>query len=40
MADPDNATAEEINVERIAVARAYVDCKRKYDDLVKFEKER
>jgi hypothetical protein len=38
--DPDRATAEEINIERVNVARAYADCKRKHDDLVRFEKER
>lgn len=36
MPDPDNATAEQINVERIAVARAYVDCKQRHGDLVTF----
>jgi len=34
--DPDNATADEIRVERINVARAYADCKRKQADAVKF----
>lgn len=31
--DPDNATAEQINVERVKVAQAYVDCKRRHEDL-------
>jgi hypothetical protein len=31
--DPDNATAEEINVERVRVAQAYADCKLKHADL-------
>jgi len=34
--DPDNATAEQINIERINVARAYVDCKQRHADLVTF----
>jgi hypothetical protein len=34
--DPETATAEQVNVERINVARAYVDCKRRHGDLVTF----
>lgn len=34
--DPDSATAEQINIERVNVARAYVDCKQRHGDLVKF----
>ena len=40
MPDPDNATAEQINIERVNVARAYADCKQRHNDLVKFEKGR
>lgn len=36
MPDPDSATAEQINIERVNVARAYVDCKQRHGDLVKF----
>lgn len=31
--DPDNASAEQINMERISVAKAYVDCKKRQADL-------
>ena len=34
--DPDNASAEEINVERIEVAKAYANCKRRHADLATF----
>jgi hypothetical protein len=34
--DPEAATVEQVNVERINVARAYVDCKRRHQDLVTF----
>ena len=34
--DPDSATAEQINIERINVARAYVDCKQRQADLAKW----
>lgn len=36
MPDPDSATAEQINVERINVAKAYVDCKQRHADLTTF----
>ncbi len=36
VADPEAATVEDVNVERIAVAQAYKDCKRKHGDLVAF----
>lgn len=38
MPDPENATAEQINVERVNVARAYADCKQKHGDLSKWVK--
>lgn len=34
--DPETATVEQINVERINVAKAYIDCKQKQGALVKF----
>ena len=36
--DPESASSEQINVERINVAKAYVDCKQRHDDLVIFVK--
>jgi hypothetical protein len=36
--DPETATVEQVNVERINVARAYVDCKRRHADLAKWVK--
>ena len=36
MPNPDSATAEQINIERINVSRAYVDCKQRHADLVTF----
>src|SRR5688572_16972476 len=36
--DPEAATSEEINVERLNVARAYADCKQRHADLVTFVK--
>jgi hypothetical protein len=38
VADPESASDEEIELERIAVARAYVDCKRRHADLATFVK--
>lgn len=37
--DPDNATAEQINIERLNVARAYADCRQKQAALAKWVKE-
>lgn len=34
--DPETATVEDVNVERINVAKAYIDCKQKQGALVKF----
>lgn len=34
--DPETATVEQVNVERVNVARAYVDCKRRHGDLVRW----
>lgn len=34
--DPETASAEAINVERINVARAYADCRQRHGDLVTF----
>ena len=36
--DPESASSEQINVERINVAKAYVDCKQRHGDLVTFVK--
>lgn len=36
--DPETATDEQIEVERINVARAYVDCRHRHADLVTFVK--
>lgn len=36
--DPDTASDEQVEVERIAVAKAYKDCKQKHGDLVTFVK--
>ncbi len=36
--DPETATDEQVELERVAVARAYVDCKRRHADLVTFVK--
>jgi hypothetical protein len=36
--DPEAASSEEINVERLAVARAYADCRQRHSDLVLFVK--
>jgi len=36
--DPETATVEQINVERINVARAYADCRQKHADLATFVK--
>lgn len=36
VADPDTATSEEINVERINVAKAYADCRQGKADLITF----
>jgi hypothetical protein len=36
--DPDSGSSEQINVERINVAKAYVDCKQRHGDLVTFVK--
>lgn len=36
VADPETATVEEVNIERINVAQAYVDCRQKQGDLAKF----
>ena len=36
--DPEAATDEQVETERINVARAYVDCKRRHADLVTFVK--
>jgi hypothetical protein len=36
--DPESASAEQINVERINVARAYADCRQKHGDLATFVK--
>jgi len=33
VADPNNATVAEINVERIRVAQAYSDCRQRHGDL-------
>ncbi len=38
MPDPETATDEQVELERIAVARAYVDCKRRHADLARFVK--
>ena len=38
VADPETATVEEVNVERVNVARAYVDCRQRQGDLVTFVK--
>jgi hypothetical protein len=38
--DPDNATAEQINVERVHVAQAYVDCRQRHADLAKWVREK
>ncbi len=38
MPNPDAATSAEINLERIAVARAYADCRQRHADLVSFVK--
>lgn len=34
--NPESVSSEEINVERINVARAFVDCKQRHADLAKF----
>jgi hypothetical protein len=34
--DAETATVEQVNVERINVARAYVDCKRRHADLARW----
>lgn len=36
--DPETATDEQIEVERVNVARAYVDCRQRHADLVTFVK--
>jgi hypothetical protein len=36
--DAENATDEQIEVERINVARAYVECRQRHADLVTFVK--
>jgi hypothetical protein len=36
--DPDSATDNDIAIERVRVAEAYVACKRRHQDLVTFEK--
>lgn len=33
MPDPNNATNEQINVERVKVAKAYADCRQRHGDL-------
>jgi hypothetical protein len=33
VADPQNATVAQINVERIRVAQAYADCRQRHGDL-------
>lgn len=38
VANPDAATVEDVNVERVNVAKAYVDCKTEKATLVKFLK--
>ena len=36
--DPETASDEQVEVERINVARAYVDCRQRHADLVTFVK--
>jgi len=36
--DPETASDEQVEVERVNVARAYVDCRQRHADLVTFVK--
>jgi hypothetical protein len=36
--DPETASDEQVEIERVNVARAYVDCRQRHADLVTFVK--
>jgi hypothetical protein len=36
--DPNNATNQQINVERVTVAKAFTDCRQRHGDLVTWVK--